>query len=323
MNVDTKTGLVSGCNDKFRARAKGGALDPSLIIVHDTAGHLKHGSSRDYFASKDCKVSAHFVVETDGTIYQMVPTNIRAFHAGASVWDGKKFCNSYALGIEIVSPGKLTASGKAWFGQAADPGAIQRVDSKPHGGVGYWLPYTTAQIEAVKKLCRALVVAYPRCNEIVGHFDVSPGRKIDPSPLFPFAEVREYADGLDSDPADADPGDEFEPPVTLDTLADESRKAALVKHGGRVIGGITAGGAALQVTQELSHTLQATRGVNEGVSTVTETVRGVGGLAKAVDQNGLAVLCVLGVVVLVGLFFLGRWMIQDVREGRAVPSGRK
>lgn len=201
---DITDGRASGCAWK-PARVSGGAMTPTLIILHDTAGRLDKGNSVSWFQNEKCGVSAHFVVERDGSVVQMVRTDRKAFHAGASKWDGRSGCNSFAIGIEIVNPGKLDEGGNAWFGGAADPDEIEFVDSPEHGGDGYWLPYTAEQITTVKRLCRAIVEEYPDCNEIVGHYHVSPGRKVDPTPLMDFDEVRRFAiegeDATDETPA--------------------------------------------------------------------------------------------------------------------------
>ena len=108
-------GRVAGIPFKA-ANSSGGPMAPSVIVLHDTAGRLAKGSSVDWFRSKDCTTSAHFVVERDGSVTQLVRTDRKAFHAGTSSWQGRAFCNAFSIGIEIVSPGKLDGNGKAWFG---------------------------------------------------------------------------------------------------------------------------------------------------------------------------------------------------------------
>lgn len=188
---DITDGRASGCDWK-PARASGGPMVPTLIILHDTAGRLDRRNSVNWFQNENCGVSAHFVVERDGSVTQMVRTDRKAFHAGTSKWNGRSGCNAFAIGIEIVNPGKLDAKGKAWFGAAADADEIERRSTPEHGD-GWWMPYTDAQLATVKRLCRAIVEEYPDCNEIVGHYHVSPKRKIDPTPLMDFDLVRRYA----------------------------------------------------------------------------------------------------------------------------------
>ncbi len=183
-----ENGILQGAR-WVKANASGGAMTPRWTVLHDTAGRLEPFSSVNWFASKECKTSAHFVVERDGTITQMVPTNRRAFHAGVSTWKGVQGLNSCSVGIEIVNPGKLDEKGNAWFGKAAEPADIV-AKSTPNHGKGWWLPYTPQQIAAVKAICRAVIEEYPDCNEIVTHWQIAPKRKIDPCPLFPLEEVQ-------------------------------------------------------------------------------------------------------------------------------------
>ena len=74
-------------------------MRPEAIILHDTAGQLTKFSSVNWFKSEECPTSAHFVIERDGTIVQMVPLNRRAYHAGASSLNGKPHCNNFTIGI--------------------------------------------------------------------------------------------------------------------------------------------------------------------------------------------------------------------------------
>lgn len=168
------------------ATASGGAMTPTLILLHDTAGRMDKGSSVSWFCSKECPTSAHVVVERDGSITQLVPFNRKAFHAGRSVWKGKEFCNGYAIGIEIVNPGELDATGKAWFGQTF-PDSVRKT-TKEHGTAN-WIGYTPEQIKSVTELCKALAEKYA-IEDITTHWFVSPKRKVDPGPLFPLEELR-------------------------------------------------------------------------------------------------------------------------------------
>lgn len=182
------SGRLDGVSFK-RAHAHGGDQSPRFIVLHDTAGRDRKYSSVEWFQSKECPHSAHFVVELDGTITQLVETDKRAWHAGESEWKGTRFLNSCSVGIEIVNPGKLDETGRAWFGPAASPGEIKHASSPGHGA-GYWRPYTNAQIESVIRICKAVMAEYPDCNEIVTHWQISPGRKVDTNPLFPLDDVK-------------------------------------------------------------------------------------------------------------------------------------
>ena len=198
-----KDGKLKGIPYK-PARIIGGPIEPSLIVIHDTAGRLEPGSSVKWFQDKSCKVSAHFVVEVDGAVTQMVPVDRKAAHAGTSEWSGRKFCNSFSIGIEVVNPGSLDKTGKAWFGQKF-PDVVPMATAE-HGDA-CWLPYTEEQIDAVIEICRSICEHYPSVNEIVGHWQISPGRKVDPNPLFPWDVVcaRVFEEEVAAPPPDAAP----------------------------------------------------------------------------------------------------------------------
>lgn len=191
------------------ARHIGPAIAPSLIVIHDTAGALRPGSTVEWLQRPTSTVSAHFVVERDGQVTQMVPTDRMAYHCGQSAWRGRTGLNGHAIGIEIVNPGKLigrrAGEAVASFGAVftVERDGIEEAATADHGA-GWWLPYTPDQIAAVTALCRAIVAAHPKAAEIVGHYQISPGRKIDPSPLFPLEELRATVLGSRRAPAPSD-----------------------------------------------------------------------------------------------------------------------
>jgi N-acetylmuramoyl-L-alanine amidase len=134
----------------------GGPSDIDMLILHYT-GMQTGQAAIDRLRDPVAKVSSHYVVEEDGTIFRLVPEHLRAFHAGISYWRGRHTLNGVCIGIEIVNPGH------EW---------------------GY-RPFPAVQMEAVKNLCLAILGRHtiPPCN-IIGHSDVAPNRKQDPGELF-------------------------------------------------------------------------------------------------------------------------------------------
>jgi N-acetylmuramoyl-L-alanine amidase len=194
MNISE--GRLKGCAFVAANASGGGMAKPTLIVLHDTANRAQPGETVRWFSSPSCKTSAHFVVERDGKIVQMVNCERKAFHAGISSFKGRAGCNAFAIGIEIDNPGKLDKNGRAWFHKKAEAGytgAIHKA-TKEHGD-GYWLAYSQEQINAVTELCDALTEAYPSIKDIVTHWIISPGRKVDTNPLFPLEEVRKAVFG--------------------------------------------------------------------------------------------------------------------------------
>ena len=79
-------------------------LPVSMIVLHYT-GMPDMQSALDRLTSPEAQVSAHYLVDEDGTIYRLVEEANRAWHAGKSRWRGVTDVNSASVGIEIVNPG--------------------------------------------------------------------------------------------------------------------------------------------------------------------------------------------------------------------------
>jgi len=131
------------------------------ILVHDTESDTA-AAALSWFESPDSGVSAHYVIDRDGTVYRCVPDELRAWHAGTSELEGRTNVNDFSLGIELV-------------GFATEP-------------------FTETQIDVLVELCVELCLKYPAITvaRIVGHADVATptGRKTDPGPHFPWDVMR-------------------------------------------------------------------------------------------------------------------------------------
>jgi len=170
----------------------GGRIEPTLIVLHDTADRLRPDDTISWFKDPKSKVSAHFVVARDGSVTQMVPCDRAAWHAGKSSWKGRSGCNNFAIGIEIDNPGKLTRVGDhavAWFGEKFPLTQCVEMTTPAHGR-GWWLRYTEAQLETVRELIQALLAAYPTITDVAAHWEISPGRKVDTGPHFPLDDMK-------------------------------------------------------------------------------------------------------------------------------------
>jgi N-acetylmuramoyl-L-alanine amidase len=165
--------------DTVPAHDVGGHMaHPSVVVIHYTAGNFD-SSLRTLTAPTDPKVSAHVLIDRDGSITQTVGFDRIAYHAGVSQWQGRPGVNTFGFGLELVNLG--------WHGKPL------RRDSKVYGslvaahknGGRYlaWEPYAEAQVEAAASVCKALVEAYGPLA-IVGHDDIAPGRKLDPGPAW-------------------------------------------------------------------------------------------------------------------------------------------
>ena len=147
-----------------------------LLLLHYT-GMKTAADAVDRLRDPNARVSAHYVVEEDGLVWQLVPEARRAWHAGVSSWRGHTGLNDRCIGIEIVNPGH------EW---------------------GY-RPFPALQMAAVCELCLGILSRHPiPPRNVVGHSDVAPDRKDDPGELFDWRGLAANGVGLwpgvDADP---------------------------------------------------------------------------------------------------------------------------
>lgn len=185
----------------------GGRIEPQMIVAHDTASRIAGRGAPgvvSWLCNKRAKVSAHIVIPREGPPVQLVDFDRAAWHAGKSTWRGRDNCNAWSIGIEIESPGLLRRrgdTGVAWNGQTFPLADLVEIDSEAHGGRGLWLPYTASQIAYFEAIAECLVDRYRGITDIVGHFEISPGRKVDVGPQFPLGQMRRLVGGRDRDAA--------------------------------------------------------------------------------------------------------------------------
>jgi N-acetylmuramoyl-L-alanine amidase len=169
-----------------------GAISPIYLVMHYTADSSLDGAV-SWFMNPDAKASAHLVIGRDGKIVQMVPFNRKAWHAGASSWGNLNGLNQYSIGIEFVNAGKLAMRGDGkwenWAKKVIAEEDVTITTHKAETNPAGWHEYTTKQIETAIKVGALLNTKY-RFADVLGHDDISPGRKVDPGPLFPMNSFR-------------------------------------------------------------------------------------------------------------------------------------
>ncbi|RKD91555.1 N-acetylmuramoyl-L-alanine amidase [Mangrovibacterium diazotrophicum] len=166
---------------------------PDTIIIHFTAGRDAL-SSAQYLCRDDIKASAHIVIGRQGEIYQLVDFDTVAWHAGESQYAGRSWYNRYSIGIELDNAGRMEKVGtefQAWFGQKYQANDVLQAVHRNEKMPSWWHVYTPEQIEACRKVCELLIKS-PAYNigSILGHEEISPGRKTDPGPAFPLDKFR-------------------------------------------------------------------------------------------------------------------------------------
>lgn len=178
MAVHVPTGLLAGVRQVLSPHRdeRPAGVHADLIVIHSISlppnefgahwieqlfnGHLPP-DKHPYFAEiQGMRVSAHVLIRRDGEILQFVPFHERAWHAGASTFEGRTACNDFSIGIEI---------------EGADD-----------------VPYEDVQYTQAAAVIRALVAAYPALSSerVVGHSDIAPERKTDPGPAFDWSRLR-------------------------------------------------------------------------------------------------------------------------------------
>ncbi|HOE65138.1 MAG TPA: N-acetylmuramoyl-L-alanine amidase [Candidatus Hydrogenedentes bacterium] len=185
-HIDPETHLLTETPHRASPDS-GGVITPEAIVIHYTGGGRAAGSIDWLTRADDVYVSAHVVMDRDGSITQLVPFNRRAFHAGRSAWNGRSALNDWSIGIELANYGvcleQPDGSVRASTGAEIARGSALRAAHKHGGPVVWWERFPEAQIDACARLCVALMRAYP-IDLVLGHDDVAPGRKVDPGPAF-------------------------------------------------------------------------------------------------------------------------------------------
>jgi N-acetylmuramoyl-L-alanine amidase len=157
---------VAAPSPNFDERPKDAVID--ILLMHYT-GMQSGAAAVARLCDADSRVSSHYTVDEDGTVYSHVAEEHRAWHAGVSYWAGETNVNARSIGIEIVNPGHE-------FGYREFP---------------------EAQIAAVIELANGILTRHkiPPAR-VLGHSDVAPARKADPGELFPWARLAEQGIGL-------------------------------------------------------------------------------------------------------------------------------
>jgi N-acetylmuramoyl-L-alanine amidase len=165
-------------------------MKPIFIIVHYTAMENCDKAVKR-LTDAASQASAHLIIGRDGNIIQLAPFNKVAWHAGKSRWRNYENLNNYSIGIELDNAGWLNKSmGKyySWFGKEYPGEQVYVYKGKEKRIRKFWHKYTEVQLAVTRKVIAALSAAYD-IQEVLRHSDVSPGRKTDPGPAFPFSTM--------------------------------------------------------------------------------------------------------------------------------------
>ena len=173
--------VIESPSPNFDARPDGQAID--ILLLHYT-GMESATAALARMSDEAAKVSAHYCIDEDGTLYRLVPADRRAWHAGVACWAGAGDINARSIGIELVNPGHE-------FGYRRFP---------------------EAQMATLIELAGGILARHPiPARRVLGHADVAPLRKEDPGELFDWARLAAAGIGLwPSAAAPRDPPDAAE-----------------------------------------------------------------------------------------------------------------
>ncbi len=158
--------IVERPSPNFEPRPAAVSID--VLLLHYTGMESAEAALKRLGGAK-AKLSAHYVVDEDGTVYRLVDEENRAWHAGEAVWAGAANINDRSVGVELVNPGHE-------FG---------------------YRPFPEAQMAALVEVAGAIVRRHriPPWR-VLGHSDVAPQRKRDPGVLFDWARLARAGIGL-------------------------------------------------------------------------------------------------------------------------------
>lgn len=152
-----------------------GGLTPRLIVLHYTAMADAQGAI-DWLCAPESQVSAHLLIDRDGTTTRMVDDTLRAWHAGQGAWAGCDDVNSASIGIELANTGAE--------------------------------PFPEPQMAALETLLGDLMARHAiPASGVIAHSDLAPHRKSDPGARFDWQRLAQQGLALWPNPAPAPPPD--------------------------------------------------------------------------------------------------------------------
>ncbi|MDR2539024.1 MAG: N-acetylmuramoyl-L-alanine amidase [Chlamydiales bacterium] len=200
-SLSSNIAIVEYPSPNFTERRNEGS--PKMLVMHFTA--CPTDEALQILTSKTSQVSAHFLIPPEGDpVYRLVPENMRAWHAGVAEWRGESDVNSNSIGLEIVNWGYTYGiisnepsepSLKKMWSQAIH--AQRRAGNQNPSAKKIWHPFPPKQMDIVTCLSQDLIKKWSINSEnVIGHADIAPGRKVDPGPLFDWESLAKKGVGV-------------------------------------------------------------------------------------------------------------------------------
>lgn len=159
----------------------------SLVAAQEATGYRAHLSIDGWKVGDDSTMLIH----------QLLAFDQRGTHAGKSELEGRDEVNGYSVGIEICNPGPLLKGKDGLLRTVYEQiwGPEDAIETGPIPGYPkawtHWAKYSLEEMAICAAVCHALKQMYP-IRAIVGHSEISPGRKFDPGPAFDMAWLRSF-----------------------------------------------------------------------------------------------------------------------------------
>ena len=160
-----------------------------FVVLHYTAGNYQDSLNA---LSIQGKASAHYFIpqlhdatyhQEDLKVIQLVSEDKRAWHSGDSAWQNRENLNDQSIGIELVNEAHCKSVETS----------LTTVKQQP---VCFFPDFQAQQIALLINLLKKILTENPDISPtaIVGHSDISPMRKRDPGPRFPWFQL--YQSGI-------------------------------------------------------------------------------------------------------------------------------
>lgn len=151
--------MIEKLSPNYDARPEAGRID--MLLLHYT-GMESMEAALERMCDEEARVSAHYMIDEDGTLYALVSEEYCAWHAGVSSWAGERNINGCSIGIELVNPGHE-------FG---------------------YRDFPEPQMGALITLAQGVIGRHPiPAHRVLGHSDVAPARKEDPGERFDWGRL--------------------------------------------------------------------------------------------------------------------------------------
>lgn len=181
--------IIQAPTNKYGERKENAT--PSLLILHSMGCPVDQ--ALNILTGPEIEASCHYYIPQDGTVYQIVPEEKRAWHAGRGHWRDIADINSHSIGIEL-----------GWSEQVM---AEENEESVPG-------PFTPAQMESLASLCQQIMTRWAiKPENVLGHSDVDPVRKRDPGERLDWQALAAHNIGIW--PKTSTPAEETTPIATL------------------------------------------------------------------------------------------------------------